>query len=727
MADRGEVSSEDEPVIEIDDAPGHGGFYPDLSKPNMVLQFEADSDGKAALDEIADKVIRDFDEAFDGSSQWRERYTQDWRIFCGELPKKTFPFENCANAHVPILITNALRVVSRLSSEIFEDYSDVFTFTPVGSTDEEREEARILTIHGNWQIREQMADFSRQQERGLLMYIVTGDVTSHAYYDFERRAPRNVMLTCDDFVTPYSHVSTMPDYSDVPYRVEVLRYQRHELQAMRDQWEHVDDVLEGRMTGDDDEPEAMLSQAMAEFHGIEVPTAQDSGSYKLLWYEGWLELPGQNKDRFCQVVVDYQTKQVLKLALHERVNWEDKVRYDNQMGEIVGYRNAQQQHEHAMRQVLKGAAALGQAHMEGQMGPEHTVAASQALSQAVPPKPQPPAWMSDPEDPEASPAAPRMDPIHLYSHAVCIEPLAGNLGLSYGRILSDYNLAANTLLSQFIDAATVANAPPLLTPEDISFESPMDISPGKQIKVIGAIGADLSTKVIPLKGSPGNPQMVELINLISGWGSEAAQSPDVLSGEPGKSGETYRGIATRVEQATKQLSWFGRRYANPFLKQQLMNIAWLNSVFMKDEEIISVVNSALGFSGTLKLSRKMYQRDYKIEIRSDLRFASEEQQMGEAMQVLQLVQGNPLLQQNLALQYNAIRGVFQAMKRYDLVKLLGTPPAASPTFGPPPAPPGPPPGATGTPPGQPGQPPGPPGPHPVSSNAPGVGGPVKAA
>jgi len=727
-----DTGDDPEPVIEVDDMPASDtAFVPDLSVPNMVLECEATSEGQAFLDELGSKVIRDFDEAYDGCSAWRKRVADDWLIFCGELPKKTWPYENSANAHVPILLTNTLRIISRLSSELFDDWSNVYTVIPVGPTEEEKQEARILTIHGNWQLREQIADFPRQQERGLLMYIVTGDVTCHSFYDQSTGLNRHEMLTVDEFVTPYVNVSTMPDYSDVPFRVKILRYQRHQLQGMRGEWEHVDEVLEGKASGWDEDPDMVLLQAMAEVQGVEVPTDNDNGAYRILQYEGWVEIPGQVRDLFCQVIVDYSTKQVLKFSLHEKTNWQDQVRYDSQMTELQGFRAAQDAHAQEGHQLMQVGSRLAQAHVAGQIGPQHMIAATQQISQAMKQPPQPPQWLENPDDPNAAPEQPRMDPIHLFSHAVCIEPLAGNLGISYGRVNADHNRAADTLLSQFIDQATQSNCRTMITTEDVEFKEGLELSPGRQNKVTGMTGGDLRDKILFPDPGQANPQMVELINLVSQWSQEAAQAPDVLSGEPGKSGETYRGISTRIEQATKQLSWFGRRYANPFLRQILMNNSFLNSVYLRDEEIVSVVNQALGFpavgqSANLKVTRKMYQRNYKIEIRSDLRFVPEEQQMGEAMQVLQLVSTNPLLQPNLALQYSAIKGVFEAMKRFDLVQILGPPPPPSPQFGPPPAPP-PQPGMP------PGVPPGVPPPHPPMPpngapkpppNAPGPGGPV---
>ena len=276
----------------------------------------------------------------------------------------------------------------------------------------------------------------------------------------------------------------------------------------------------------------------------------------------------------------------------------------------------------------------------------------------------------------------------MYSHGVCLENLVGNIGMGMGRIEADFNRAANTALSQFTDGATLANCWSLITTQNIRFDAPFTMKPGAINKARGVTGAELKNNIMELRAQPANGQLVELVDKFYQYGQSAIQAPNVLSGEPGKSGETYRGIATRIEQATKQLSTLAQRFAIP-LKQVYENNAKLNSMFLDDMEVVHLLNHMSRKMQTVRVGRSMYQRDYRVEFRSDMKFTSEAQRISEADQMVQMPAAVPALQQNFAFQYETVKQALEARGKYELVALLGNRPPPPPMFGPPPPPPGP--------------------------------------
>jgi hypothetical protein len=576
--------------IEGDEARDDEELVYDDEEANLVAVFVESSKGQDALKEIADKVISDFDAAWDASEEYRMNKAEEWRIFSGDLPEKDFPFEGCANAHVPIMLENISRLQFRTMSELFGDWSNVFGVMPVGPDDQQI--AEILTKHGNWQIREQIPDFQRQQSRGTLIYYLNGDVTSHSFYDSYTRQNRHVILTSDEFVTPYVYTTTMPDYSDCPYIVKILMYYRHQLEAQRGIWYGVDDVLDRAPPSWDDDPDTPLRRAEGEIQSIEMPDdSDDRAPYKILQYEGWLTLPNQERQRYCQVIVDYATRNLLALTIFEENNWQDEERYNRQATELEQFRQASAQHE----QLSELARVSKQNLMDDpNLSPEERMQRESALGAVPTPQaPPPPTWMKDPNDPMEEPGSISKEPIHMFAHGVCIEPLTGDKGLGFGRIESDFNKAANITLSQFIDSATIANCYTIITTGMLELDRPFPLKPGTQAKATGVTGTELKNNFIELKPSPANPQLIEIVDKCYNWGQSAIQAPAVLSGEPGKSGETFRGISTRVEQATKQLSVAARNYSN-FLTQILKNNARLNAIFLDDEEVVRINDHKLG-------------------------------------------------------------------------------------------------------------------------------------
>lgn len=666
-------------------------FTYDEDAENLVEQFMEHPEGIEALKKLQKLCRRKFDTDWEGSEEHRQRHADDWKIFAGELPAKDFPFKGCANTHVPIMLENVSRLHSRLMSEVYGDWTNVFGVVPVGPDDEL--EADILTLHGNWQIREDIPDFQRQMDRAVLSMLLWGDVTCRSYYDEIRRQNRHEILTSDDFVVPYVYTTTMPDYSDLPHYHIILRFDAYQIEAQRDVWYDVDKILD-RQPQFDDDPDQPLAKASSEVDGIAIPEDAEHAPYRLIQTEGWFKLPNQAASRWCQVIWDYNTDNIVSLQFLEEDDWRDVERYEQEAAQLADYQMANQawqsqvlalQQEDEMQRNM----VLMDPMMDDMMREQ---ALSLIAQKPVPPKPNPPAWSKAPDDPFEKPKPIRKVPVRMVTHGVCIENMRGAIGLSYGRIQADFNRAANTALSQFVDAATLANAKVLLHTSRVQWPAGgFAMTPGKAIQVEGVTDDELKANVMPLEFAPANSQLLELVSQMVRYGQSSMQAPDVLSGEAGKSGETFRGHAARIEQATKQLSTLARK-VSMFSQHVFVNNAKLNAVFLPDHEMLRVVDHKLMEARTIEVSRKMYQRNYKVELRSDLRFTSEAQRITEADQMVQLPGAVPPLQANIPFIYSAVEKALKARGRDDMVQYLGPkpPPPQTPLGMPPPPPPGPP-------------------------------------
>lgn len=703
----------------------------DEDSTNLAVDFAKHPDGEKALTKLGNKIVDEFDEDFEASEPRRKRIAADWKLFAGDLPPKEWPFANAANANVPIMVTNLTRVVFRAFGELFADMSNVFGVSSLGQKDEEQ--AALLSLHGNWQLRNEIPDFYRQQSRGLMNYFTVGDVTIHSYYDERLKQNRHECLTADEFVTPFTFTSTMPNYSDVPHYTRVYMKYPHEIEAMRDIWVDIDKVLgddpENRPKNSfDDEPEQLIAASVAETLGQDIP--DDGAPRKILWYEGWVDLPNQERQRFVQAIVDHETRHVFRLTIHEEAPWQDKATYKRQLDELAKFRAAQDAYAQALQEHNFTISQIGEATAQGAAGPEQALAALQELEGLKPQPPLPPEWMQNPDDPEETPKQPDKQPILLFVHGVCIEPAHGNLGLGYGGMQADFQRAANTITSQFVDSATLANCKGLVTAGSVTWngDGKFVIAPGAINNATGLSPAELKDGLIPFSFPDPNPAIMQIVQLMQESAESSIQGPAVLSGESGKSGETARGIAARIEQATKQLSVATGSYARQVLTNVLKNNAYLNSRFLPEEQLFQMEANLIpiGMEPPFKIGREMYERNYQIEIKADMRFATQAQRVGEADDALELFKKVPQLQNNLALIHAIVKKCLEARGLRDLVPFLGPPPPPPDTPLGIPAPPPPPPGAApGGPPGPPppGGPPGPNGPPPSGMVKP--GGPMK--
>lgn len=700
------------------DTPREEDFEYDEEALNLVTEFKAHPEGRAALKRLAGKCLDDFENAWAATEKFRKSNAEIWRLFAGTLDAKDPMFAKMSNCHVPILMENTIRMVFRQAYELFGNWTNVFGVTPIGPDDEKT--AKLLTLHGNWQIRKRIKDFKRQiGHRGLLIFDLFGDVTCHSYWDPNHRSNRHEILTANEFVCANAHVSTMPDYSDVSWLAKIVYMDAHELRKMDGMWEDVGATLKNVAPDWDDATITReLRDEVDKSLGVDS-TAYQKGQYRLIQYEGWLNLPGQTRDRYCRIIIDWQTKNVLSLGVHERIDPYDKRRYEFEMKQLEAYQASIRERElfaREMEETRMSAIAMAHTADPSSDAPSQAIIMSRAVEEMPPPPELPmPEWMRG--DPNAVPRDPDFKPIRLFAHGVNIEPIQGILGLGTGSIHAAQNKAANIALSMFVDQGTLGNFKNFLAKGDVRFPNgdKFELEPGKVHKIEGA--TDLGKDIMPLDFGEANPQLIQLVEMLVRFGNTVSNTPEVLSGESGKSGETAQGISARIEQATKMLSVPTGKYAD-FVSQVLENNAALNAIFLEDVEFFSVNNHdpSLGPLGRQNFSvgRDMYDRPYDVEISADLKFTSTAQRISEADALVQMPGAVEELAGNFAFKHAVISKSLEARNRYDLVSLLGGPPEPPPVYGMPTSPPAPPPGTV--PPGAPGAPPG--GPPPGEGQAP---------
>ena len=636
----------------------------DLNAPNMVPQMMRTKAGQEAVRKIGTSVYDEVNDAWNASEKYRKNARDQWRMFAGDLPEKKAPFKDCANMHVPQVLEDVSRLYMRMYVEVVGDGGDFFSVLPVGPDD--KDVAELLTRHGNHQLRTELIDLPAQLERAALFFIIPGDVTSHSYYDAHRRLNRHEILTPDDVIVPYMYTTTTPDYSDCPWVAKWLRLYRYELQRYRGNWHEVDTVLAKKPSFDEDEITHPMAEAQKKLDGDE-PGPDQRAPHKFVHYEGWIELPDQPNEMYCKVIIEWQTKKVMSLTLHMEDDWKDRARFDKQSRELEAYR--------------AGMAAFQQALTLPQ--PMADPMTGMAMPTTPPPEPPPPpSWADDPvslmdESFDVEPT--RQVPIHMFGHGKGIEPPAGPRGMGTGRVLTDLNLASNVMVNQFVDQGTVANSWGGLYAGGSTQAKDIKVQPGMFTCVPGIRPGELKDAFLEMRPSQANPQLFDMVRFTRELSSAAASAPGILSGESGKSGETYRGFQGRLEQATKQASFITGKYAK-LVERIIVNNGRLNAKFLPEDEIALVNNHKLGTSQEIRIGRRLYERDYRVYMKTDLRFASQAARIQEADQLFAMVTTpNPTIPPNPALVQAAFKEVFISRGKDELVPLLGPPIPPPPT------------------------------------------------
>lgn len=673
-------------------------YDPD-EEENLAELFGGSKEGLEVLRELSETIRGNVKDAQDDASEEQDRLQKDVGILLGELPKKQPGFENTANMHVPIMLKGITRLVARLTGELFQDWHTFVAVLPVSDGPDELQQVDVLSKHTNWQLSNDIPDFQEQAELGVTYGCLFSDVTCHSMWDPSRECNRHEMLTPEEFVIPAVRTQTMPDLSDVPWRARILHYYRHTLEAMEDTWFDVDKVLAGEEPSwENVEPEEKLSRETMRASGAEPSDNPDSAPYRVIWYEGWIRLPKQDQQRFCKAIVEFNTGHFFHLCVHEQDNWKDKARYDKEIQELQAYRLAVDNFS-VQRDMLQQQIEQLDQQLEMPMGtPESILQRTQIATQrgaladqakAMPPPAQPEWTDGAGDEPDFEPEPIRREPINMFARMRCIDPPAGARGIPFGRMLADYNRAADTALSQFIDQATLSNLKQFVGREDVQFLEAARLEPGGIKHLTGFDGQDIREALMPLEMGQGNPQLIDIVQMCMEYADDAIQAPGVLVGEAGKSGETARGYAMRVEQATKQLTTLARRFAR-FFEQIIRNNAALNAKFLSDEELFMVQDPQTRQWQGLKAGKKLYDRDYAVEFSADMEFSSKAQKVGNAQSALQLIASVPNATLDAPLVQYCIRKVFEAMGMQDYLPYLGpqAPPPQTPLGQQSPPPPG---------------------------------------
>jgi hypothetical protein len=664
----------DEVEVDLADAEPEPFTIPEESR-NLVPVFEAHPEGEELLLKITESIIQYFTDDLESSDRHRRMEAENWKIFTGELKPKDGPWRNCANMHLPMMLENMTRLVMRTHGEIFADPQNIFTVQPVGPDDVQLAEA--ISIHDNWQLSERCPDFVRQMFRGNLSFFVHGDAIGESSWDPLLEENRHETLSKDEFVAPYMHVSTRPDMADCPHWFRIRRMYRSELQATGSAgWVHIDEVLDRMPAEHDEEPEAWFRKANDTVTKLEAPpiSQEYSGTYTILQFEGWIPLLEGERDRWCKAYIDYGTRRMLKLTIHEAPSWEEMARYEAQMAEIDQYQAATESYSNALSEMesMKAMADAGQAtpftaeQVDGQI-------------RMMPPPPAPPGWAEPDLEGNYRPPPMKKTPIRNFYHAVCIDNLTGFHGLSWGRMQADMNRVANVSMNQFSDAGTLANNWVILMSGGVAPDKKVGFAPGAWIPIRGAMAGDLQKSLMPLKPDPANPQLRETVDMMYRYAQSAVHSNDVLSGASGKSGETFRGLSARLEQALAQLSVAARMFVDQFVTPAIKNNARLNSIFMPEDRPRYLMNHKMGERQMFNPKRSWWRRLYSVQFRADMRFSTSALRIAESDEILQMVNvirtqlgpmGGPTADMNLMV-WEAAVGALKARNRHDLIPALG--------------------------------------------------------
>jgi hypothetical protein len=622
------------------------------------------------------QVCDDFKQDWDGSEKWRKNRAERRKLFLGDIEEKAGPWKNCANVHVPVLSEKILRVAHRIVSEIYPVNEPIWQALTPSQDPAEKQRVENCTLFDNWQFTKENPQFRQQLLKAVIAYLLDGEMVWHSYRDFEK--DRNVhepLMVGEEFIYPYIDKTETIDMSDVPRKTKILHKYRRQVRkcAAGKYYLQTDKILnkDKKNAEPSQDEENIVKEIVNRFEGSDKDSRKSDVPLTFLEQHTWAEIPGIEGDTPLIVTMEYQTKTIVNIRLREYEDPQDRKRYDQQMAEYQLFLSDTQEfmQAHQLEQEV-----LARSQMPDVLPEDAEAIANQVQAQSPEP-PMTPAWCEIGEDGMPSSAKPvKRATLEQFSHGVCIPNPDGSHGIGLGMLLMPFQKTVNVLNNQFIDSATLANSFTAFISKGAKLEKgTTEITPNK-FHVVDNF-EDLQKMIYMLPTQPANGQLMEAAATQMSAADGISSAPDVLSGEK-EGAETYRGQASRVEQATKQLTIIAIAIVD-VLSNVAKNHALMNFFFLDETLLVNVLDPRSNSMVPVQVGREMYRGDYHIQFTADMRFASKAQKTAERDDALgMLTKGIPpeLLQMIAKPQIiaEAVRGCLKARGMYDLLQHMNS-------------------------------------------------------
>jgi hypothetical protein len=688
----------------------------------------AESMGEEELKKIGEKVYREYERDKESCKPRDNRIASILKLFLGDLPAPIDGDEMAhARVHYPIIATAVTRIHARIYDQQFPSNGEFYGVKPTDANDLDR--SIRVAKHLNWQILHQIPEYVPNHDALIMQWLLYGSAFSYMYWNPAKNRPCHEVCRTEDIILPYKRCSTDPSLGDMPRITRVLRMYRHEMEDYQDggYYSGVDDLFkdleEANQGGasQTDQDKNAVQEVIDRDSGVKKPDYDPDAPRVLLEQHRWLKLPGEKRQRPVTVTIDKDTKTVLCLKLREDEDPQDRARYNrDQEASMAAYTAAMMQYKADLMAYEMGMQAPmgipGQDTTGMPLPGTPTMTQAPMMGDSTSTLPGMPAIPPPEPPPEPLPPDPvKMVPINFFTHYVCIPNPEGVYGFGIGSLLEGHNMAADTLTSQIVDAATLANtAGGFISRQFKASRDDLHFRPGEFIETETA-ASDLD-KMIKIVQFPGpNPAMGQLVKDQKEEAQELSGGSDILSGEVGGSNETATTTQIRISQAMAAISIQNKRYTRARTVEG-EHLARLNSVHLGDDEYFTVVDPFKTVPGQpppgappmqggpggspmgpppvggappapplppgppapmpmpsiekVNIARMDYLLDTDITVTADPRMASQPQRFQEAMNIVNVVNSMPITQTMPAVQIAALKLLFKSIDNTEMTAAL---------------------------------------------------------
>jgi chaperonin GroES len=264
------------------------------------------------------------------------------------------------------------------------------------------------------------------------------------------------------------------------------------------------------------------------------------------------------------------------------------------------------------------------------------------------------------------------EPIEYFTHYTFLENPDGFYGLGFGHLLAQINIAANKILRQTVDAATLANAGNMsgwIDQRLATKKGETQIQLGKFNPTSSSV-EDISRGIFTLKFPGPQAALFTVLELLLSKSDRLATVTEAITGQTEKVMQPTT-ILALIEQSLQVFSTVYERVLGAW-ECELMKHYRLNRKYMDPEEYFAV----LDISGSVEdhfASRKDYEDDFQVKPIADPKMSTERQKLAKAEAEYNAALVNPLISMNPLALWNASRRYFEAIGSEALDEILPQP------------------------------------------------------
>lgn len=264
------------------------------------------------------------------------------------------------------------------------------------------------------------------------------------------------------------------------------------------------------------------------------------------------------------------------------------------------------------------------------------------------------------------------EPIEHYTHYTFLENPDGFYGLGFGHLIGQLNIAANKLLRQTIDAATLANAGNMsgfISRQIAAKKGELQIQLGKFMPTESSVD-DLNKGIYTFKFPGPQPALLAVLELLMGKSDRLATVTEAITGQTEKVMQPTTVLAL-IDQSLQVFSTVYERILDSW-SAELYKIYRLNRKFMDPKEYFSVLDISGGLEEAYA-ARADYEDDLQIMPIADPKMTTEKQKLTKAEAEYNAGLTNPLIVNNPQSLWNLSRRFFEAIGTENLDEILPQP------------------------------------------------------